>query len=215
MTPKRAPIELKAGETIAALFVAKDGPYFGVPGIDPWDESRDARKYRGPHKVIAHPPCQRWGRYWSGGPSAKVKRKLGDDGGCFEEAWRNVRAFGGVLEHPEASHAFHKFRLPIPKWHGGWSAPDAWGGRSACVAQGHYGHVARKMTWLYGVDIDFRELKWGPTEPKIHPDLGFHSKEERARAVKTGICQRLSKRQRTLTPIEFRDLLISLVKGTE
>jgi hypothetical protein len=28
---------------IAALFVAKGGCYFGLDGVDPWDEKRDAR----------------------------------------------------------------------------------------------------------------------------------------------------------------------------
>jgi hypothetical protein len=49
------------GETrtvIAALFVATNGPYFGLPDVDPWDVTRDARTYPGPHPVVAHPPCQ-------------------------------------------------------------------------------------------------------------------------------------------------------------
>lgn len=45
---------------IAALYVETNGIYFGDPEIDPWDEKRDARRYTGPHAVIAHPPCQRW-----------------------------------------------------------------------------------------------------------------------------------------------------------
>jgi hypothetical protein len=196
---------------IAALFVHPAGPYANRPGVDAWDELRDARKYFNDFPVVAHPPCQRWGRYWSGGPSARVRRKMGDDNGCFKSALASVRKCGGVLEHPEASHAFKKFGLPIPAWHGGWTTPDEFGGRSCCVAQGHYGHRGRKMTWLYGVDIDFRELIWGPTDPKDRMDLGYHSKEERARAVKTGICQRLSHRQRLLTPLPFAELLISLV----
>ena len=76
---------------IAALYVASAGVYFGLPGVDPWDVERDARKYAGPHPVVAHPPCERWGRYWSGGPSATVRRKMGDDGGCFLWALRSVR----------------------------------------------------------------------------------------------------------------------------
>lgn len=197
---------------IAALFVVKDGPYFGLPHIDPWDEERNARLYNGPWKVIAHPPCERWGRYWSGGPSARVKRKLGDDKGCFRDALKMVQHYGGVLEHPEASHAFKKFELPIPSWHGGWTEPDEYGGSSCCVAQGHYGHIARKMTWLYGVGIDFKELVWGPSKNGMRLDEGFHSKEERRRATRTGVCQRLSARQRKLTPPLFRDLLISMVE---
>lgn len=61
---------MTADHQIAALFVATGGCYFGLPGIDPWDKARDARLYAGPWPVVAHPPCERWGRYWSGGPSA-------------------------------------------------------------------------------------------------------------------------------------------------
>lgn len=32
---------------IAALFVATGGAYYGLPGVDPWDAERDARKYAG------------------------------------------------------------------------------------------------------------------------------------------------------------------------
>lgn len=53
---------------IAALYVARGGCYFGLPDVDPWGEERDARKYAGPWPVVAHPPCERWGRYWGGGP---------------------------------------------------------------------------------------------------------------------------------------------------
>lgn len=68
---------------VAALFVARGGCYFGLPDVDPWDEQRDARLYVGPYPVVAHPPCERWGRYWYGGPSAKVRRVKGDDSGCL------------------------------------------------------------------------------------------------------------------------------------
>lgn len=198
---------------IAALFVAKGGPYFGIEGVDPWDAERDARKYAGPYPVVAHPPCERWGRYWSGGPSARVKRELGDDAGCFAAALEAVRKFGGVIEHPEASHAFKHFGLPIPEFNGGWTERDLWGGASCCVAQGHYGHRAQKMTWLYAVGTSLPDLIWGRKPGGVRLDLGFHSAEERRRAIKTGVCQRLSKRQRTLTPELFRDLLISIARG--
>jgi hypothetical protein len=45
---------------IAALYVETNGAYWDLPGVDPWDETRDARQYDGPHPVVAHPPCQRW-----------------------------------------------------------------------------------------------------------------------------------------------------------
>jgi hypothetical protein len=89
---------------------------------------------------------------------------------------------------------------------------DFVGGWTCCVEQGHYGHRARKATWLYAHGIDLPSLKWGRAPGAFNLlDEGFHSKEERARKIKTGICQRLSKGQRAATPIEFRDLLISMV----
>lgn len=199
---------------ISALYVLPDGPYSDSM-FEVWDESRDARKFKGPGPVIAHPPCERWGRYWGGGPMLHGKpeqKLLGDDQGCFAHALWSVRLFGGVLEHPQASHAFKFFGLPIPDIKGGWTEADRYGGRSCCVAQGHYGHKAEKLTWLYGVNIDFKELKWGRKPGMVRLDPGFHSKEERARAIRTEICQRLSKRQRAETPKEFRDLLIQLLK---
>lgn len=36
---------------IAALYVATGGCYFGLPSVEPWDQERDARKYRGPWPV--------------------------------------------------------------------------------------------------------------------------------------------------------------------
>lgn len=199
---------------ISALYVIKGGCY-DIPGVDLWDIERDARKYRGPNKVICHPPCERWGRYWGGGPmlhGTEKQKFLGDDGQCFSHSVWATRTFGGVIEHPEGSHAFRYYGLPIPNRNGGWTQADRWGGRSCCVAQGHYGHRAQKLTWLYGVKIKYLELKWGKAEGKTLINEGFHSKEERARAIKTGICQRLSRNQRMETPIEFRNLLLEMVR---
>jgi len=208
---------------IAALFVAKGGAYWDMEGVDPWDESRDARLYPGPHPVVAHPPCERWGRYWSGGPSAKVRRVKGDDGGCFASALASVRRWGGVLEHPEASHAFaahglrkpQRWRLrPLPEGHwGGWirsyDHANSW---VCCVEQGHYGHRARKATWLYAVTSDEpAPLIWGASNGE-RLDEGFHSKAERDAARAAGIPprKRLSTVENLATPVAFRDMLIAL-----
>jgi hypothetical protein len=85
-----------------------------MPTCQAWssgDEARDARLYAGPWPVVAHPPCERWGRYWHGGPSARVRRVKGDDAGCFASALASVRRYGGVLEHPAASSAWRAFGL--------------------------------------------------------------------------------------------------------
>lgn len=195
---------------IAALYVATGGCYFGLPNVDPWDVTRDARLYAGPHPIVAHPPCERWGRYWSGGPSARVRRVKGDDNGCFASALASVRKWGGVLEHPEASSAWRAFNLNPPPRSGGWIAADFFRGWTCCVEQGHYGHRARKATWLYANGVQLLDLTWGPSPSTARLDDGFHSAEERRRAIKTGVCQRLSSRQRAATPLPFRDLLISI-----
>ncbi len=199
---------------VAALFVQTDGCYFGLPNVDPWDQKRDARLYSGAYRVVAHPPCERWGRYWSGGPSAHERRKLGDDNGCFSAAIAAVRRWGGVLEHPEGSHAWRAFELNVPPRHGGWVMADWEGGWTCCIEQGAYGHRARKATWLYAHGVELPSLCWGSVPGDfIRLDEGFHSIEERRRSVKTRICQRLSKQQRAATPIEFRDLLIKMASS--
>jgi len=200
---------------IAALFVEQGGCYFGLEGIEPWDKERDARLYAGPHPVVAHPPCERWGRYWNGGPSARVPRKLGDDDGCFASALASVRRWGGVLEHPEGSHAWRRFDIVAPPREGGWVPADIFhpGAHTCCVEQGWYGHRARKATWLYASDVDLPELSLGRAPGAFNRlDEGFHSSEERRRAIKTGVCHRLSKKQRAATPEPFRDLLISIAR---
>lgn len=196
---------------IAALYVQDRGVYYGLEGVEPWGGAdRDARLYAGPWPVVAHPPCARWGRYWSGGPSARVKCKLGDDAGCFAAAYNAVNQWGGVLEHPEASRAWPMFGIPAPPKKGGWHRclNGSW---TCCVEQGHYGHRGRKATWLYLARVETPpSLIWGPAPKGVQLDEGFHSAEERRRKIKTGICQRLSSRQRAATPVEFRDLLLEM-----
>ena len=198
------------GFQIAALFVRTDGVYFGLPFVDPWDEPRDARLYKGPFPVVCHSPCQRWGRYWSGGPSAKVRRIKGDDDGCFAHAKWAVDTFGGVLEHPEASHAWEAFGIPKPPRKGGWI--PAGRGWTCCVEQGHYGHRARKATWLYAVTPEKpADFIWGASAGE-RLDEGFHTREERqaARAAGQKAVPRLSVVENLSTPPLFRDLLIAI-----
>lgn len=187
---------------VAALYVQRGGVYYGLPDVDPWDEARDARAYPGPWPVVAHPPCARWGRYWSGGPSHHGKYRLGEDGGCFVAALEAVRSWGGIIEHPEGSHAWRRFHIPCPPREGGWvHCLD--GGWTCCVEQGHYGHRARKATWLYVYRMTPPPLIWGPA---IRP------RGKTARERKTGIAQRLSHRERAATPSAFRDLLLDMAR---
>ena len=212
------PATLPAGiDQIAALFVMERGPYFGLDGVDPWPESRDARLYRGPWPVVAHPDCARWGKLWAGTtPTNPVRRELGDDGGCFAFALEAIQRWGGVLEHPAHSRAWATFGLKAP------SRPDCW--TVAChdralwtcvVEQGWYGHKARKPTWLLACRTDLPSLRWGRSPQQTDRLREGQSEEERRRAIRTGIVQRMSARQRAATPDAFRDLLISLARSVK
>ena len=201
-----------SGIKVAALFVETNGVYYGLPDVDPWDIHRDARLYAGPYPVVCHSPCARYGRYWHGGPSARVRRIKGDDGGCFAAALAAVRRWGGVLEHPEASHAWPLFGLNDPPFGGHWVVADWEGGWTCCVEQGHYGHRARKATWLYAHGVDLPELIWGPARGKLRLEDGFHTAAERRRSIRTGVRQRLTHRERMATPIPFRDLLLAIAR---
>ena len=224
---------------IAALYVQASGCYAGLPGVDPWPEERDARTYAGPWPVVAHPPCERWGAYATGGPSYRGTKVEGDDGGCFLAALLAVRKFGGVLEHPRGSRAWARFGLPKPSPTGGWTGPDLCGGYSCCVEQGHYGHAARKATWLYYVGPPPPELRWGSSQVPDPPDCPWSRSDVRTFLQKpppgAGQAWRdqrrawlrwrkenglrvyatpelMSRRQRAATPIEFRDLLLTLAR---
>ena len=205
--------------TVAALYVQKGGCYFGVPDVDPWDEARDARLYDGPHPVVAHPPCQRWGRYWMGSPLVVARtgerKKKGDDNGCFKAALAAVRQFGGVLEHPEGSFAWEAFGLNQPPREGGWVNADFEGGWTCRVEQGFYGHWARKPTWLYAAGCDLPSLRWGmgqwEPDPELVERVGIEKAkklgEVRSRGGGTDSSARIG------TPEEFRNLLLSMARS--
>ena len=63
------------------------------------------------------------------------------------------------------------------------------------MEQGHYGHRARKPTWLYAVARAMpRDLVWGVS-------------------AAAGAVERLSHKQRRATPLAFRDALAGIVGG--
>ena len=191
---------------IAALFVQRDGCYWDLPDVDPWDEERDARLYAGPWPVVAHPPCARW-CLLAGLVEARYGYKRGDDGGCFSSALESVRKWGGVLEHPAWTHAWPAHGLPAPNPRGGWLRTFC-GGWVCHVDQGHYGHRARKPTWLYTTVKVPPVLKWGKSaDSSAAVSLGFSDTWKRR---KGGEVQLMSKRQRSATPLEFRTLLLEM-----
>lgn len=193
---------------IAALYVESGGAYFALPGVDPWDEARDARSYSGPHPVVAHPPCQLWGNFafvnfkrWGG-----EHNRPGNDGGCFAAAITSVRQFGGVLEHPAFSRAWNVHGLIAPRGIG-WS--DCGNGEWVCeVWQSAYGHPARKRTWLFYKGAAPTELRWD--RPSGTHQIGFHDQRGKDRNKPT-----ISGKRASATPPEFRDALLELARRSK
>jgi hypothetical protein len=187
---------------IAALYVQKDGCYYGLTDVEPWDESMDARKYDGPFPVVAHPPCQ----LWTNMAHLNFKRyggehnRPGNDGGCFSAALLAVRRYGGVLEHPASSAAWSAHSLPRPsrgRWYATKLSPREW---VTEVNQAAYGHLARKRTWLLCVsDREPMPLDWRDIE-------GTHQCGWFDRIKPT-----LGKLEASATPLPFRDLLLNIV----
>lgn len=199
---------------IAALYVDATGCYANLPGVDAWHEARDARLYTGPHPVVAHPPCQRWGKFFHGSTRKPHQFTLGADGGCFASALTAVRTWGGLLEHPADSKAWAFFGLRAPERYRGWQQADAFGGWSCYVEQGHYGHLSRKGTWLYACRTERPELNWSRGEQRIHPRaLELHGYEKARRIGMMAMVGGKDKtRIRDATPPEFRDVLLSIAR---
>lgn len=198
---------------IAALYIEHGGVYYNLPDVDPWDCARDARNYDGPYPVVAHPPCERWGRFWHGSTRKPHQFKLGDDGGCFEAALAAVQKYGGVLEHPAHSKAWAVFDLPKPPREGGWIVRD----NVACchVEQGFYGHFSNKATWLLASRVQLPELHWGRGAQRLHPiALERHGY---AKARRIGMVAMVGGKDKKLirdrTTPEFRDVLLNIARS--
>lgn len=192
--------------TVAALYVQTNGCYYGLPHVEPWDITRDARNYAGPWPVVAHPPCQLWGNL----AAVNYKRyggeynRPGNDGGCFASALKAVRTYGGVLEHPASTNAWKAHGLPRPCGIGWRSAkPLEW----VCeVWQSAYGHKARKRTWLFYVGQRPVGLRW-ERRPGTHWIGNCDSRAGNKKPT-------LTKREANATPVEFRDALLYLARSS-
>lgn len=209
--PRPAPEEVEAVRAeprmVAALYVQTGGCYYGLPGVDPWAAERDARLYAGPWPVVAHPPCSVWS-FMAPINAARWGSPIDDDGGLFASALEAVRTWGGVLEHPCATRAFAAHGLPAP-FPRGWQATLC-GGWVCQVEQGHYGHAARKKTWLYACGVLPPDLRWGPAPAPsgwISRPQGMTVADMRKRGLR-----QIQGPEAAATPLPFRDLLLSIAR---
>lgn len=168
--------------TVAALYIDAAGPYSAMLGVECWDRTRDARKYTGPHPIIAHPPCGPWGRLW--------RHCRHQDPTLAPLAVQQVQRYGGVLEHPVDSRLWRHCQLPRP---GEFS--DLCGGWTMVVDQVAWGHPARKRTWLYVVGL---------------PRTVMH--EIRSEGTVRKLVTNMPRGRRHITPPDFANWLVSLAR---
>src|SRR5208282_6074880 len=123
-----------AREMISVLFAARNSIYKTIPGLDVWDEDRDALKWPGGNPGIFHPPCRLFSQIAYLAKSAPQEEK--QLGYWSVDA---VRKNGGVLEQPANSSLWRECEIAMP----GSSDGD---GFSISVPQFWFGHKARKNT---------------------------------------------------------------------
>ena len=131
---------------VAVLFARADSVYKTIPGCDVYDIERDARTWPGGCPVVAHPPCRSWGAF------SMFAKPREDERALAPWAVEQVRRWGGVLEHPNASKLWPELGLPEPgkiDEYGGWTLP---------IHQHWFGHRAEKKTRLYIVGCAPRNI---------------------------------------------------------
>lgn len=178
--------------TPAVLFARSDSVYKTL-GADVWDVERDAMKWPGGVPVVAHPPCRLWGRLRKFSTAPKSEMELA------RWAVRQVRQFGGVLEHPAGSLLWADQGLPLP------GQRDAFRGFTVALPQFWFGHRADKATWLYVVGCEPAEL------PEIALVLGDAPCVVEGTGS-TGRGRTISKREREATPLDFAGWLLEVAR---
>ena len=180
---------------VAALFVKKNSIYKSLPSVECYDVDRDALTFDGDCPVVAHPPCRLWGnlQHFSTAPIEEKELAIW--------ALDQVRKCGGVLEHPAFSSLWWGARLPLPD-----GFPDEYGGYTIQVDQFHWGHKARKRTWLYIVGCKRVEL------PLIPHREGEPTHTVKASKRKGPRLPEMKKSERSDSPIEFAQWLVRVAR---
>lgn len=174
---------MKTGH-IAVLFARSDSVYKTMAKADVWDIDRDARKWPGGCPVVAHPPCRAWGRL------SHMAKPRNDEYDLAIYSINQVRANGGVLEHPAGSKLWGVANLPAPGYR------DSLGGFTMPIRQSWFGHLAPKNTWLYIVGVAPKNI---PAFPYI---LGQPE----------GRIENMSKASREKTPVDLALWLLDLAQ---
>lgn len=185
------PVDRTVVRPVAALCVAPNSGYKGMPLVDCYDKARDVRSFAGGMPVVAHPPCRTWSAY----TAHQAKAPPGE-----KELWllcaEWLRCEGGVLEHPAHSRLFEAARLPMP----GQRLGDLY---TMLVWQAWWGYPMRKATWLCFSRVDVRELA-----------LPYRPHDSRSGEGDRRRQQVMSKHQRAATVPSFASWLVAAARMT-
>lgn len=172
--------------SVAALFVRSDSHYKAMPGVDAYDERRDALTWPGGVPGVFHPPCRCWGQLAHFAKPLDRLREME----LARWSMRMVRRFGGVVEHPYSS------RLWAESGCLSFGIRDDFGGVLVPVLQRWYVHRAQKRTCLYVV---------GPV-----PELADGSNAEPASRV----VEDMGRAERERTPLPFARFLVGVARSS-
>lgn len=188
---------------VAALFVRPDSIYKTMPGVDAWDIARDARRWPGGSPLVAHPPCRAWGSLRAFAKPRPDEKQLA--------VWAvdQVRRYGGVLEHPNASRLWPELDLPTGR------RTDAWGGWTLSVDQLWWGHKAAKRTRLYIVGVAPSEIPPYPLSLNHPTHVVTQSRRDREGPRARRHLPELSKALREHTPPRLATWLVELARRCE
>lgn len=189
---------------VAVLFARRDSVYKTFAEADVWDEDRDAMQWDGGMPVVAHPPCRMWGKLYTFAKGTEAEKLLAI------QAVKWVRQHGGVLEHPAHSKLWKAMKLPKPR-----AFPDEFGGWTLHVNQVHFGHRARKPTWLYIVGVAPADLPPIPTGGIVTAAIGNSRRRKGLRKGDPGYRPLVSKVEREATPLPLAQWLIHVAKKAQ
>ncbi len=184
--------------SVSALYVdVEAGPYVELLGKEHcWGVERDAKAYDGSGPIVAHPPCGPWGRL-----KALCKYQ---DPECGPIAVRQLREFGGVLEHPKDSALWKYCGLPRPgelPWDGFWTL---------AVDQCRWGHLCKKSTWLLFHGVRREDLP--PIPPWREPTHCIDDGAARL-AGRPSKWLKMPSGQTHVTPPEFAEWLVKAAEA--
>lgn len=170
---------------ITVLCAKKNSLYKQIPGIDVWDQDRDAYFFTGSNPVITHAPCAQWSRMKAFANDNPDEKELAFF--CLQKVIRN----GGIFEHPAGSSFFKEAGVSKNIY----SVDQSW-----------WGFPARKKTYLF-----FHKCKPMPM-PILKPApthvVGYHRNSERD-------LPEMSKSQRSTTVIPFANWMIQSILNQE